>query len=509
MTVVEGRKLSLSSKKQVIDAEIVVVGTGAGGGAYAAELAEAGIDVVMLEEGGYHRTEEFTSDSTDMVKKLYRNAGAMMAMGKPNVFFAEGRCVGGSTTINAGISWRTPDRILKRWGWEHGIDDVTSAAMEPFFEKVEERINVAPQDEVTYGTDVWLLKQGADALGYRSMPVKRNHKLCVGTNNCIFGCPTGAKQSVLVTYIPRALAAGARLYSDCRVMRVKHDGKRATGVEAQLQTAQGKRAMGLEVRAKEVVLCCGATQTPVLLSKSKIPDPHKQIGKNMMLHPNSKVMGIFEQEVVGWKGAVQGLQVSEFMEEGLLFATTFVPPSIVAMTMPYWGAEAAAMMKHFNHMVSTGVLVEDTDSVGQVKAGLGGDAHLSYQLGPNDFRRLQRGVAILCEMNFAAGATKTLIPFHNLKEITSPDDIGRIFDPSLKATDIEVLTVHAMGTARMGNSPKQSVTNSWGAVHGLENLTVADASLFPTPIGVNPQITIMALATRIAQHWLDARSARA
>lgn len=505
MTVIEGRNLAAGSGKQVIDTEVVVVGTGAGGGAYAAELAEAGVDVVMLEEGGYYRTEDFTSDATDMVKMLYRNAGAMMAMGKPNVFFAEGRCVGGSTTINAGISWRTPDRILKRWGWEHGVDGVTSGDMLPFFEKVEERVHVAPQDEITYGGDVWMLKKGADALGYRSMPVKRNHKHCVGTNNCIFGCPTGAKQSVLVTYIPRALAAGARLYSDCHVVRVKHDGKKATGVVANLQSAEGKRVAEIEVRAKEVVLCCGATQTPALLSKSRVPDPHKQIGKHLMLHPNCKVMGIFEEEIVGWKGAVQGLQISEYMEEGLLFATTFVPPTVIAMTMPYWGAEAAAMMEHFNHMASCGVLVEDTDSVGQVKAGFGGDAHLTYQLGANDFRRLQRGVAILCEMYFAAGATKALLPFHNFKQITSPDDIGKIFDPSFTASDIEVLTVHAMGTARMGSNPKQSVTDSWGKVHGLENLTVADASLFPTPIGVNPQITIMALATRIAQHWIDLR----
>lgn len=502
MQITEGRNLAPGLPKETIDAEVVVVGTGAGGGPFAAELAEAGVDVVLLEEGGYYKTEDFTSDAAEMVKKLYRNAGAMMAMGKPNIFFAEGRCVGGSTVINAGISWRTPERILKRWGWEHGIDGVTAEEMLPLFEKVEQRINVARQDELSYGVDAWLLKEGAERLDYRTMPVRRNQKLCVGTNNCIFGCPTGAKKSVLTTYIPRALEAGARLYSDCHVYRVNHDGKRATGVRAKLLSATGKKTSELEVRAKHIVLACGATQTPLLLLKSKVPDPHKQIGKNLMLHPNAKVIGVFDDEVLGWKGAVQGIQVTEFMEEGILMATTFVPPSIVAMSMPYWGAEASAMMEHFNHMVSSGVLVEDTDSRGQVKAGVGGDAHLSYQLGKHDFRNLQRGVAYLCEIYFAAGAKKALLPYHNLKEISSPDEIGRIFDPKLQATDMEVLTVHAMSTARMGLDPHFSATDSWGHIHSLTNLSVADASLFPSPIGVNPQITIMALATRNAQKWL-------
>lgn len=506
MPVVEGRDLSPGSDRTIIETEVVVIGTGAGGGAFAAELAEAGVEVVMLEEGGYFRTQDFNTDASETIRKLYRNAGAMLALGKPNVFFAEGRCVGGSTVVNAGISWRTPERILKRWAWEVGLDEITPEAMTPYFEKVEERVHVAPQDELTYGADSWLLKDGAERLGYRWMPVKRNQKLCVGTNNCVLGCPTGAKQSVLVTYVPRALRAGARLYSDCRVRRILHDKRRASGVLAELLSADGQVSGELEVRADHVVVCGGATQTPVLLKRSKVPDRYGQIGQNLFLHPNAKVIGIFDQEVVAWQGAIQGVQVTEFMEEGLMFGTTFVPPTMIAMSLPYWGREAAAMMEHFNHMVSAGVLVEDTDSIGRVRPGMGGDAHLTYSLGERDFRTLQRGVAILSEIYFAAGARKVLLPYHNLTELRSVDELKRIFDPALTAADMEVLTVHAMGTARMGSDPKRSVVDGWGWLHGLENLQVADASLFPTPIGVNPQITIMALATRNARRFLERRN---
>lgn len=503
MAIVQGRHLDPKAGVQRFETDVVVIGSGAGGGPFAAELAEAGLDVILVEEGGWYRTEDFTTDAIKMVKKLYRNAGTTMAMGKPNVNMMEGRCVGGSTVINAGISWRTPDRILKTWKWEHQLDDVDPKTMAPFFDRVERRVHVAPQAEDTYGGDAAVFKEGCEKLDYRWLPVHRNQKHCVGTNNCIFGCPTGAKQSVLVTYVPDALKAGASLLSDCRIERIVHDNKRATGVTGYFLTEDGKKGPAVEIKAKHVVSSCGAIQTPTLLLRSKIPDPHQQIGRHLMLHPNSKVIGIFDRKLEAWKGAVQGVQITEFMEEGLLFGTTFVPPSIHVLTLPFWGSEAAAMMDHVNNMVTGAVLVEDTDSEGRVRIGFGGDPHISYDLGSNDYHRLRKGVAILAELYFAAGATEVQLPYHNMNKITSPDELHKIFDPSLKPTDLEVLTVHAMCTARMGGDPRRSVVDGWGRVHGMENVYVSDASLFPGPIGVNPQITIMALATRNAAHFLE------
>jgi choline dehydrogenase-like flavoprotein len=456
----------------------------------------------MIEEGGYYRTDDFTTDATDMIHKLYRNSGSTMAIGKPNVNFMEGRCVGGSTVINAGISWRTPNKILKQWEWEHGVEGVDPDELEPVFEKVEERVHVAPQDEITYGGDAWVFKEGARKLGYSWLPVHRNQKHCVGTNNCIFGCPTGAKQSVLVTYVPRALQAGATLLTNCRATKVKHKNGRASAVLAEFIDSEDKAKCKVEVRAKHVVLSAGAVQTPGILKRSKVPDPHKQIGSHLTLHPNSKVVGLFDRELEAWKGAIQGVQITEFMEEGLMFGTTFVPPSVHVLTLPYWGAEAKAMMSHLNQMVTGAVLVEDTDSIGKIRLGFGGEPVMTYELGDQDYQRLRRGVALLSEIYFAAGATEVELPFHALQSISSKHEIPRIFDDHLKKKDIEVLTVHAMGTARMGSDPERSATDSWGRVHGMENLHVADASLFPSPIGVNPQITVMMLGTRNAQHLL-------
>src|SRR5438270_3584096 len=261
-------QIAAGGRDVTVDADVVVVGSGAGGGAIAAELAEGGRSVVVVEEGGHYTSKDFSLDAPTMIKKLYRNAGSAPILGKPNIIFSEGRCVGGSTVINGAMSWRTPDKVLKRWQWEHGLSDLTPEKLDPFFTKVEERVSVGPQDPESIGEDARLMQRGADKLGYKWIPAMRSQKHCCGANNCAFGCPTDAKQSVLVTYVPRLLAAGGRLYSGCKIERVTTDGQRATGVVGRFRHPEtGKRGPKLTVRAKVTVLACGAVQTPALLPR--------------------------------------------------------------------------------------------------------------------------------------------------------------------------------------------------------------------------------------------------
>ena len=195
-----------------------------------------------------------------MIKKLYRNAGAAPILGRPNIIFSEGRCVGGSTVINGAMSWRTPEKILKRWQWEHGLVDMTPEALEPFFAQVEERVSVRPQDPESIGEDARLMQRGADKLGYSWVPAMRSQKHCCGANNCAFGCPTDAKQSVLVTYVPRLLAAGGRLFSGCRVERVTTDGQRATGIVGRFRHPETRRARTEADRARQDRSCSPAAR---------------------------------------------------------------------------------------------------------------------------------------------------------------------------------------------------------------------------------------------------------
>lgn len=486
----------------VIGCDVVIVGSGAGGATAAAELAEGGLDVVVLEEGRYHRTEDFTANASAMIRTLYRDGGATVAIGRPPVLYQEGRAVGGSTVINGGMSWRTPDKILDRWHHEDALDGIRAADMEPLFERVERRISVRHQDPESIGRDNQLLKAGADAMGWKVIPNLRNQVHCAGSNNCAFGCPTGAKQSALVSYIPRALHFGARVYSDIRALRILHSGKRATGVEGRGVQEDGTLGAKVVVRAKLVISACGAIHTPALLMRSGFRSPSGQLGQNLSLHPNCKVIAIFDEDVRGWEGVHQAYQVREFQDQGFLFAAVNVPPSILAMTVPEYGAELAELMALYDRMVVAGMLVEDTQ-VGAVRMVPGGRPQAFYQLSDFDADKLVRGTALLCELLFAAGARCVFLPFAGVGELSGPDDIRKIFANPVPKASMEVLTVHMMGTARMGSDRSRSVTDGFGHVHDADRLVVCDAGLFPSPIGVNPMLTIQALATRNARHILE------
>ena len=484
----------------VLGCDVCVIGSGAGGATIAAELAEAGFDVVVLEEGGYYQTRDFTADSSAMVAQLYRDGGATMAMGSPPIMYQEGRAVGGSTVVNGGMSWRTPENILDRWTRDAKIG-TTPREMEPYFARVEKRIHVAPQDPDTIGIDNQLLKRGADAKGWNIIGNTRNQVHCVGSNRCAFGCPTGAKQSTLVSYIPRALHYGARVYADVRVDRITRHGKRATGAIGHVVKADGARGPAIAVRAKLVVAACGAIHTPALLARSGVRSPSGQLGGNLSMHPNVKVVAIFDEPVTGWKGAHQAFQVREFEEQGLLFAAVNLPPSVIAMSLPHRGRALGELMADYDRMVLAGMLCEDT-TTGRVRT-IAGRPQAFYQLAERDAANLQRGVSLLAELLFAAGAKRIVLPFHGAPELATADDARRLLDRTIPARGWEVVTVHMMGTARMGADRSAAVTDAFGMVHDADRLMVADASLFPTPIGVNPMETIMALATRNAAFVID------
>jgi choline dehydrogenase-like flavoprotein len=486
-----------------VECSVVIVGSGAGGATMAAELADAGVDVVIVEEGGYHPTESFTAQAGRAARTLYRDGGVGIALGRPPVLFAEGRCVGGSTVVNGGMSWRTPARVLERWASEAGVSAITEPDMEPYFEKVESRISVALQDPETIGNDMRLLKAGADAKGWKIIPNLRNQLHCAGTNNCTNGCPTGAKRSMLVTNVPRALSRGARLFADCRVERVTRSGRAVTGVEGWFARPGGQRGPRLTVRAPVVVVAGGAVQTPALLFRSGLRS--RQLGRNLTLHPNAKVIAFFADEVIGWQGVHQAYQVREFIDDGILLTAVNLSPSLIAMTLPSYGGELGEAMAAYNHMLTAGCLIEDTGT-GRVRhvAGLG--PVVTYQLNDFDADRVVRGVRYCAELMFAAGARRVMLPFAGAPQVRDPAELAGLLARPVEKKSVELFTVHLMGTARMSEDPRRGVVDSFGAVHGVRGLFVADASLFPGPVGVNPMETIMALVLRNAQRMIEQRA---
>ena len=486
-----------------VECGVVVVGSGAGGATMAAELADAGVDVVLVEEGGYYPTESFTAQTGRALRTLYRDGGAELAMGRPPVLFSQGRCVGGSTVVNGGMSWRTPPRVLARWA-DEGVAEIGEREMELYFAQVESRISVGFQDPETIGPDMRLLKAGADAKGWKIIPNLRNQVHCAGTNNCTNGCPTGAKRSMLVTSVPRALARGTRLFADCRVDWITRSAGRVTGVSGHFLRPGGHRGPALEVRSSVVVVACGAVQTPALLARSGLRSRSGLLGRNLTLHPNAKVIAFFDQDVIGWHGVHQAFQIREFMTEGILLTAVNVAPALIALGMPAYGRELGELMAGYNRMVTAGCLVEDTGS-GRVRTipGLGPQAF--YQITDSDAARVVRGVALAAEVMFAAGARRVMLPFEGAPPVRDAEQLQRLLARPVPKKSLELFTVHLMGTARMSEDHRRGVTDSFGAFHGVPGLFVADASLFPGPVGVNPMETILALATRNAQRLIGHR----
>lgn len=489
-------------KKNIsITCDVCVVGSGAGGAPVAKELAETGLDVVMVEEGGYYDTKDYlVDDPIRSTARLFRDGGATVIFGKPNILYAEGRCLGGGTTVNGAMCWRTPEKIMKRWQWEKGLSDFTPQNMDHYFTRVENLIHAKAIIPEARNRESEMLKRGGERLAYKVQTNIRSQDNCVGTNLCISGCPTGGKMTTLLTYIPHFLTSGGEVFTNCRVHKVVTKRRRAVGVDGYFIDPQTKKKrFKLKVRSKVVVVCGGAVQTPALLFKSGIRDEAGLLGKNLIVHPNAKVLAVFDEEIKAWQGVNQNYQITEYFDEGILMGVNSAPPGIVSLALPWEGTDMLKRLHdEFNHLVMGGALIEDTGT-GCVRVWPLDTVVPTYNLNRHDFHKVIRAVALLAEVFFAAGARKCYLPFKGLHEIRSVDEIPRIFQQKFRFTDLELLTVHIMGTAQMGANPKTSVVNPNGEFHSVKGLFVADASVFPTSIGVNPQITIMAIATKTAE----------
>ncbi len=480
-------------------ADVVVVGTGAGGGAAGAALAEAGLNVVFVEEGGWHPTSSFNPYMAQSARRLYRGGGATMIFGRTPFPYLEGRCVGGSTVINGGMCYRPPDAVLDGWERELGAADLGVRAMEPLFDEVEARISAKKQIEASVGGDNRIMSEAARRKGWYHSKNERNQHLCVGANNCILGCPTGAKQSSLLTWMPDAMSAGARCLTDVRIESLLIDDGHCVGVRGRaIDPRTNRPTRRVQVRAKAVVIACGAVQTPVLLLRHRLGRPSGELGRNFLVHPNVKVLAVYPYPVHGWQGVSQWGQVRQFHDQGIIFAENMTPASVIGAALPNHAAASWRVGKRYDHMVLSGVLVEDSDT-GRVRRGPFGMALPTYDITDYDHERFVNATRWLAEMHFSMGAEEVHLPFVGLHVARSADDLSKIDSTKIRPQDLEMFTPHLMGTARMGTRSQDSVVDLDGQLWDLRGCYVADASVFPTAVGVNPQVTIMALARRIGR----------
>ncbi len=489
--------------------DVCVIGSGAGGAVVAKELAESGARVIVLEEGRHFTAgRDFNRRPIDMLARLYRDAGLTSTVGFPAIPLPLGRTVGGTTTINSGTCFRAPAEVLTHWERDLGVEGCGPEGLAAHFDRVERELHVVPVSEALLGRNAQIVRRGAERLGYASAPLKRNVRNCHGCGVCCFGCPSGAKQSMDVSYVPKAVAAGARVLSGCRAVRLVASGARIVAVEGHVVGPPGG-APGAEIRieAGEVVLAAGAVHTPLLLQRNRLGLAGGQVGRHLAVHPCTRVNALFNETVDGWQGVPQGLCVDQFLGEGILLEGTQGPPSLIGAFLPFQGMRFKELFAQSRHVAAFGVMIRDS-SRGSVRALPGGRPLIRYSMGPDDVRRVCKGILELSRIFFAAGARAVFPALASLPEAFSFEEVEARLSRPVAATELELMAFHPMGTCRMGPDPAASVVDPAGRVHGLENLHIADASVFPTNLGVNPQITISALADRLSARLSSARANR-
>ncbi len=483
-----------------IDADVCVVGSGAGGAAMASELSEKGLKVVILEEGGRFDLSNYREDAVHRTKWMYRDAGITPTIGNTPILIPLGKTIGGTTTINSGTCFRVPDTVLHKWEKGYGLAGWNSTMLSPYYDKVEKIINVMEIPEELLGNSARIIRKGLEKMGIQGEPLKRNMKGCEGSSLCCFGCPTDAKQSVQLNYIPNALKHGAKLYGHCRVQNLISEGDLVREVEAQFIHPITKEKGGkLRVRAKYVVIAAGSIYSPLLLKKSKLGLSSGQVGKNLTIHPAGKVFALFDEEVRGWEGVPQSFHSMHFEEQGIHLEGVFTPPSITSTMVLLRGMDHKRVMENFSHLANFGFLITD-ESRGRVWRKMDGEPLVTYFLKKSDLKKFIDSIVILARGFFEANAREVYLPIHRLPKLNSIEEISKIYALNLEAKDIEMEAFHPLGTCRMGADPKTSVVDEFGKVHGTQNLYITDGSVFPTSLGVNPQVTIMAFATRAAEH---------
>ncbi|MGA7704246.1 MAG: GMC family oxidoreductase [Solirubrobacteraceae bacterium] len=469
------------TRTERIEADACVVGAGAGGAVVGAELAEGGCNVVMVEEGGWHDPDSFTARPPQMLAELYRDGGQTVTVGAPPILLPLGSGLGGTTLVNSGTCFRTPPRVLERWAREFGLD-LDERLLRPFFERVEHALSVSEVTPELAGANAAVLRRGAERLGWSHGYLSRNARGCVGSGVCAFGCPTSAKQHTGITYVPRAESAGARIVTGARVERVVVEPRTAAAIGVSALTASGAR---LEIDAPTVIVAAGTIHTPLLLKRSGIGGSSGQLGHNLSVHPATAVFARMEETVDMAKGVPQSFYVDEFAGEGIVFESVAGPPSYAAMSLPLTGARHAEAMADYGRLAQCGVMVSDS-SRGSVR-DLGGRALIRYDLDRDDVGRFRVGLERIRELFQAAGAREVYLPL--------PDGVS----PSrARRRDLTLMAFHPLGSARADARATHGVVDGELQVHGARGVYVADGSVVPSSLGVNPQMTIMALATRLA-----------
>lgn len=502
---------SRATAELALDADVCIVGTGAGGAHAAAVLAQAGLSVLMIEEGGYFTHADFTMREKEAAPHLYQE-GMTRATSDGGIGILQGRAVGGTTVVNWTTCFRTPEDVIEHWKRRHAVSGFTYADLVPHYEAIEQRLAIAKVGYGSMNPNNRVLYDGCKALGWSVDTLRRNVHACLQTGMCHLGCPVNAKRSMLVTMVPDAIDAGAKLVFRARADRFASEGSVIKSLRGTFLDKDGRKPTGssFTVKAKRFIVSGGAINSPALLLRSGI-DNGGIVGTRTFLHPVVASLGIYDEAIEASRGAPQSAACHHFAHRGdeVGFFLEAAPwyPGLAAATMPGHGAaHEKAFLQGPHTAIHLAITIdgfhEDVPG-GRVTLRESGAPILEYPIVPKLWSAFRFAQKRMAEAQLASGA-KTVTTVHEVPVVMS----GKVDEAAIDAArwetgSVPVNTAHQMGGCRMGDDPKTSVVRSEDLRHHtLTNLHVIDGSVFPTSLGVNPQQSIYGLArlaaTRIA-----------
>jgi len=486
-----------------VDCDVVVVGSGAGGAAAAERLSQEGLSVCVVEAGAWREPEHLPADFYGALRDVYDDWQSGLTAGPALWPVVQARTVGGTTVLNSAICVRTPARVIRDWAREQHLDEaVLARELERHQDAVERALGVQDTVGATLGENDRRALRAALAQGVADPPMRRFVHECEATARCMMGCRRGRKQSVDRALLPGVLERGGTVLSCAPVRRVELQGTRAVGVSGHFRHPRTRaRGRAFRVSARRaVVVAASATRTPLLLRRSGIR--HRALGRGFRSHPGGAVLAVYDDPIDLHRGATQGWASMGWSERGYKLETLSLPLELLAARLPGAGTHLTrrlARTRHLGHFA----LGLNAQASGRVRAGLGGRPLIRYALTRHDLERLREGLHLLARMHVDAGARTILPGIAGLPGELAPDEIDAILTVPLQPRRFTCILSHLFGGAVVGGNPDTSVCDPDGRVRGTRGLWVACAAGIPTTLGVNPQLTIMALARMRAEAILS------
>lgn len=482
--------------------DVCIVGSGPGGSVLAAGLCAKGLKVVMLEEGGYHRRQDYSLHEEKAFPMLYQEQG-MRATADAGITILQGRTVGGGSVVNWTTSFRTPKVTLERWARVHGVEGIDEATLAPHWDAVEQRLSVHDFVDAHNGNNSVLVR-GCQALGYQVHATRRNtNSRCFNSGYCGFGCPVDGKNDMVVTYLPDAVAKGLKVYSNCRVERFEVDGGKVSKVNATVLDDVTHQPTGrtVTVRPKVLVLSAGAINSPGILLRSGL-NANGQVGKRTFLHPVVAMASVHAKPIEPYFGAPQSSASHHFIERGddefgFFLETAPIHPMLASGAFQGFGLPHEELMRQLPFSNVLLGLTRDGfiegDEGGTVTLKSDGRPTVAYPISPKLQSAFREACKVMARIQFAAGAT-SVVTLTGVR-LQRPEEIAKLDDLRYGVLDQPLFSAHQMGGCAMGHDPARSVVDSQFRHHAVPNLFVVDGSVFPTSLGVNPQHTIYGLSS--------------